>query len=128
MEENAKQLLSAWGVTVPEEDPVLPQLCRAVEAELEALLHRRELPEILSHLVLFRVVGRYLSMQKNSGQLAEAFDLEAAVKQIQEGDTSVTFSLGEGSLTAEQRLDLLCESLCDWGRELLSAFRKVDWT
>lgn len=50
--------------------------------------------------------GQYLQAKKAAGCLEmEGINLEPVAKQIQEGDTSVSFAVGEGSLTPEQRLD-----------------------
>ena len=65
-------------------------------------------------------------MLKNLGQL-DGFDLEAAVKQITEGDTSVTFAVGEGSQTPEQRLDRLIAGLLEGRKDELYRYRRFVW-
>lgn len=54
-------------------------------------------------------------------------DLDAAVKQIQEGDTSVTFAAGEGSQTPEQRLDSLIDRLTAGREKELVRYRRLIW-
>jgi len=71
-------------------------------------------------------VGEYLSMKKGSGQL-EGFDLDAAVKQIQEGDTNITFAIGEGSATPEQRLNALIDYMLNGRLGEIYRFRRLVW-
>ena len=54
-------------------------------------------------------------------------DIDAAVKQIQEGDTSVTFAFGDGSSTPEKRLDLLIAFLMQNGKEQFVHYRRLRW-
>lgn len=61
-------------------------------------------------MAVYMAVGEYLNAKKAMGQLT-GFDLDAAIKQIQEGDTNTVFALGEGSLTPEQRLNVLIDYL-----------------
>ena len=74
-----------------------------------------------------RFYGReYLNMKKCSGQL-EGFDLDAAVKSIQEGDTNITFALGEGSSTPEQRLNSLIDYLINGRIGEIYRYRRLVW-
>lgn len=57
------------------------------------LTNLQEVPEGLESMAVSMAVGEYLNMKKANGQL-EGFDLEAAVKQIQEGDTNTVLPLG----------------------------------
>ena len=70
--------------------------------------------------------GQYLSLKKNLGQL-EGFDLEAAVKQIQEGDTNTVFAIGEGNTTPEQRLDTLINYLMNGRTREFIKYRRLVW-
>ena len=77
-------------------------------------------------LTVYMAVGEYLNMKKVSGQL-EGFDLEAAIKQIQEGDTNTVFAIGDGNLTPEQRLNSLIDYLANGRSRELYRFRKFVW-
>jgi hypothetical protein len=55
------------------------------------------------------------------------FDVSAAVKSIQEGDTSVTFAFCSGDLTPEKRLDLLISYLKGDESGTLASYRKLQW-
>ena len=90
--------------------------------------NQSELPEGLHYVAVELVVGEYLTFKKNAGQLEiDGLDLEAAVKQIQEGDTNTVFAIGDGSQTPEQRLDTLIARLThDRSREFIR-FRRIQW-
>ena len=54
-------------------------------------------------------------------------DLDYAVKQLQEGDKNTVFATGEGSLTAEQRLNNFLNHLLTYGRDEFSCYRRIRW-
>ena len=84
------------------------------------------MPEGLVSVAVYMAVGEYLNMKKVSGQL-DGFDLEAAIKQIQEGDTNTVFAIGDGNLTPEQRLNSLIDYLTNGRSRELYRFRKFVW-
>jgi len=53
--------------------------------------------------------------------------LDAAVKSIQEGDTNITFALGEGSSTPEQRLNSLIDYLINGRIGEIYRYRRLVW-
>ena len=67
-----------------------------------------------------------MKLKKDSGQLGE-FDLDAAVKSIQEGDTNITYAIGDGNLTPEQRLDNLIEHLMNGRTREFIRYRRLIW-
>lgn len=85
-----------------------------------------EIPDGLHQVAVDMACGEFLMAKKGTGQLA-GFDLDAAVKQIHEGDTSVTFAFGEGSTTPEQRLDNLITRLMSYGKPQFAAYRRLRW-
>ncbi|MBU3820311.1 MAG: hypothetical protein H9864_08105 [Candidatus Faecalibacterium intestinavium] len=120
--------LSALGLTDAGEAPLLA-------LTVENVLHRIQnetgaqppFPAGLENIADSMAAGEYLRTRKAAGQLTlEGVDLDAAVKQLQEGDTSVTFAAGEGSQTPEQRLDGLIDALLGRAREL-SRYRRLVW-
>ena len=84
------------------------------------------IPEGLESVAVYMAVGEYLNMKKTVGQLT-GFDLDAAIKQIQEGDTNTVFAIGEGSLTPEQRLNGLIDYLINGRSDELYRYRKLVW-
>ena len=121
-------LLNALNVTGAADDPLLPYMVNSVTERVKNETNQPEIPEGLHHVAVELVVGEYLTFKKNAGQLdIEGLDLEAAVKQIQEGDTNTVFAIGNGSQTPEQRLDTLIARLTrDRSREFIR-FRRIQW-
>lgn len=126
MREDVVALLDAFGVTGAADDPLLDFIISTVTERIKNETNQPAIPEGLNRLAVEMVAGQYLSLKKGSGQL-EGFDLEAAVKQIQEGDTNTVFAIGDGSQTPEQRLDTLIARLThDRSREFIR-FRRIQW-
>ncbi len=80
----------------------------------------------LINIMVDRVCGEFLFTKKQTGQLTDMFNLEVAVKQIQTGDSNVTFAL-EGSQTNEQQLNSLISNLRYSGEGELVCYRKLKW-
>lgn len=119
-------MLTALGVAGAADDPLLDMVLTNVQWRIKNLSNLSEIPEGLESLVVSMAVGEYLNMKKAVGQLT-GFDLDAAIKQIQEGDTNTVFALGEGSLTPEQRLNVLIDYLINGRSDELYRFRKMVW-
>lgn len=121
--------LASFGFTISAGDGwALDFIIQKVENHIRDSCNIRDIPEELFEVEVDMVVGEFLQGKKSSGRLdGFEFEAEAAVKQIQEGDTSVTFALGEGSLTPEQRVDRLIEALLSGGRGQLVAHRRIQW-
>ncbi len=85
-------------------------------------------PDGLINIAVDMAAGEFLGTKKafSPADIAE-LNLEIAVKQIQVGDTSTVFAVGEGSLTPEQRFDLFVEHLLNYGRGELACYRKIRW-
>ena len=119
-------MLTALGVTGAATDPLLDILLHNVQQRILNKTNQSVIPEGLESVAVYMAVGEYLNMKKAMGQLT-GFDLEAAVKQIQEGDTNTVFAFGEGSLTPEQRLNGLIDYLINGRSDELYRFRKLVW-
>ena len=126
MREDAVALLNAFGVTVADADPLLDFIISAVTERIKNETNQPAIPEGLNRLAMEMVAGQYLSLKKGAGQL-EGFDLEAAVKQIQEGDTNTVFAVGGGSTTPEQRLDALINYLVNGRTHEFIRYRRIVW-
>ena len=126
MRDKAVAMLTALGVAGAADDPLLDIVLNNVQWRIKNLSNLSEIPEGLESLAVSMAVGEYLNMQKAVGQLT-GFDLDAAIKQIQEGDTNTVFALGEGSLTPEQRLNVLIDYLINCRSDELYRFRKMVW-
>ena len=127
MREAVVDMLAALGVTGAAGDPLLDIVISNVQYRVQNKTNRKDMPEGLVSVAVYMAVGEYLNMKKCSGQL-EGFDLDAAaVKSIQEGDTNITFALGEGSSTPEQRLDALISYLINGRTREFYRFRRLVW-
>lgn len=119
-------MLAALGVTGAAEDPLLDIVISNVQYRVQNETNRKDMPEGLERVAVYMAVGEYLNMKKVSGQL-EGFELEAAIKQIQEGDTNTVFAIGDGNSTPEQRLDTLISYLTNGRSRELYRFRRLVW-
>ena len=121
-------LLEALGVSGAGGDPLIPYMINSVTEREKNETNQDTIPDGLHYVAVELVVGEYLTFKKNAGQLdIDGLDLEAAVKQIQEGDTNTVFAIGDGSLTPEQRLEALLSRLTrDRTREFIR-YRRLVW-
>lgn len=119
-------MLTALGVTGAADDPLLDIVISNVQYRVQNETNRADLPDGLKSVAVYMAVGEYLNMKKVSGQLDE-FDLDAAIKQIQEGDTNTVFAIGDGSSTPEQRLDALISYLINGRTREFYRFRRFVW-
>lgn len=87
-----------------------------------------EIPEGLERIAVDMTVGEFLSAKKTfAPESLKGIDLDYAVKQIQTGDTNVSFAVGAGSSTPEQRLNDFLNYLLTYGRSEFSCYRKIRW-
>lgn len=126
MRDNVISLLIAFGVTGAETDPLIDFVIDSVAERIKNETNLTSIPDGLTKLAVEMAVGQYLSLKKSLGQL-EGFDLETAIKQIQEGDTNTVFAIGEGSTTPEQRLDALINYLINGRTREFIRYRRVVW-
>ena len=99
-----------------------------VVSHIKNICNISTIPKELNHIVIERAVGNVLYNVKSTGQSDNLpIDLETAVKSVQTGDTNVTFAIGEGSMTDEQRFDAIVSSLLNTGEGELICFRKIKW-
>ena len=126
MMDDVVALLNAMGLTVTADDPMLTFIVNSVAERVKNETNQQEIPEGLRYMAAEMAVGQYLNILKGTGQL-EGFDLDAAVKQIQEGDTNITFAIGAGSSTPEQRLDSMINYLMNGRTHEFIRYRKLLW-
>ena len=85
-------------------------------------------PEELYEILIDRICGEFLfSKHKSKTLTLDNFDFDAAVKQLQEGDTNIQFAIGEGSETDEQKLNNLINYLLTYGEGDFICYRKLKW-
>lgn len=123
---NVVVFLEALGVTGADSDPLLDFALSTVTWRIQNLTNLILIPEGLHPLAVQMAVGEYLKWRKSNGSL-EGFDLDAAIKQIQEGDTNIAFALGAGSQTPEERLDALIDYLINGRQQEIYCYRRLKW-
>jgi len=116
--------LGELGITPSAEDALaLDALLLGAKHRLLAETGQNSLPKALEMTAVDMAVGEYLFFRKNTGRL-EGFDPGQAVRQISQGDTSVTYeTAGEGG----SLLDGLIKRLSTPPQELVVKWRRMQW-
>lgn len=129
MIEKAKERLQSFGYEWKNGDEaILTFSVQKTENIIKNECNISSVPEGLINIAIDMAVGEFLMAKKAfAPNDITGLDLSTAVKQIQEGDTSVTFAAGEGSLTAEQRLDNLINYLLNYGKGKFVHYRRLLW-
>ena len=84
------------------------------------------IPEILNLRIVNRVCSDFLYYKKNCGSL-NGFDYDAVIKSIKEGDTTITYAVGQGEDTPENRFDSLVKSLERGFDKWCTPHRRLRW-
>lgn len=85
-----------------------------------------EIPEILDPRITDRICGDFLYYKKNSGSL-EGFNYETVIKSIKEGDTTLTYAVGQGEDTPENRFDAFVKQLERGFDKWITPHRRLRW-
>ena len=83
-------------------------------------------PEILDRRIIDRVCADFLYYKKNSGSL-NGFNYDAVIKQVKEGDTSITYAVGQGEDTPESRFDSFVKNLERGFDKWITPHRRLRW-
>ena len=119
--------LESFGYTVTDGDSwMIGFAVQKVESSIKNKCNITLIPDGLHYTAVDKVCGEFLFTKKQSGQLV-GFDMSTAVKQVQAGDTNITFAIGQGSMTPEQRLDSLIAYLTTRGDGDFVCYRKIKW-
>jgi len=123
------KLLESFGYTMQDGDDWLLGFCiQKVESSIKNECNVSSVPCGLKKVAAQMIVGEFLFAKKGIGQLQGLnINIDAAIKQIQEGDTNVTFAFGNGSMTPEQRLDSLIAYLMVSGKSQFVRYRRLKW-
>lgn len=103
---------------------------------IKAYCHRKDIPEVIVHNALDKIVGDFLYFKKSQGDLTDGngntlISFDKSVSSVQVGD--VTVDLGDdseaGGLSPEAQFDNLIDHLRNHNRFLgiLNSVRKVKW-
>lgn len=123
-----KEKLKSFGYKVKVGDEFSLAFCvEKVQSIIKNKTHLSSVPAGLEAVAVDMAAGEFLLAKKTfSPDSLAGLDLGMAVKQIQEGDTNTVFATGEGSLTAEQRLDVFISRLLSRENEILH-YRRLKW-
>ena len=129
MLERVKTRLQSFGYVLQDGDEVI--LIFSIEKVTNTIKNDcnvSEIPDGLMNIAIDMASGEFLTVKKTfSPNDIAGLDLDFAVKQLQEGDKNTVFATGEGSLTAEQRLNNLLNYLLTYGRDEFSCYRRIRW-
>lgn len=84
------------------------------------------IPEILNPRIIDRICADFLYYKKNSGSL-EGFNYDAVIKSIKEGDTTLTYAVGQGEDTPENRFDSFVKQLERGFDKWITPHRRLRW-
>ncbi len=84
------------------------------------------IPEILDNRIIDRICADFLYYKKNSGSL-DGFNYDAVIKSIKEGDTTITYAVGQGEDTPENRFDSFVKQLERGFDKWLTPHRALRW-
>lgn len=124
------QRLISFGYTPSEADSWMITFCmEKVENHIKNSCNISEIPDGLKEIKIDRICGEFLFSKKQTNQLNadNGFDVEMAIKQVQAGDTNVTFAVGEGSETLETKLNALISYLMNFGEGDFVCYRQIKW-
>ena len=112
MLERIKERLESLGYALKDGDEVILTFSiHKVENTIKNDCNTPSIPDGLVNIAVDMAIGEFLTAKKTfSPDSIAGLDLDMAVKQIQTGDTNTVFATGEGSLTAEQRLNAFLRS------------------
>ena len=129
MLELVKERLKSFGYELQDGDEIILQFSiQKVENTIKNDCNVSSVPDGLMNIAAQMAAGEFLMAKKTfSPDSLAGLDLDMAVKQLQIGDTSTVFAAGEGSLTAEQRLDIFLNHLLNDGRDQFSCYRRLRW-
>ena len=84
------------------------------------------IPEILDSRIVDRICSDFLFYKKNSGSL-EGFNYDLVIKSIKEGDTTLTYAVGQGEDTPENRFDSFVKKLERGFDKWITPYRRLRW-
>ena len=84
------------------------------------------IPEIVEPRLIDRVCSYFLYYKKNSGSL-EGFNYDSVIKSIKEGDTTLTYAVGQGEDTPENRFDAFVKKLELTYDKWITPHRRLRW-
>ena len=119
-----KQL--GYTATGEDNDQIDFELKKITNYVINNFVRTEPIPKILDPRIIDRVCSDFLYYKKNSGSL-EGFNYDAVIKSIKEGDTTITYAVGQGEDTPENRFDAFVKSLERGFDKWCVPHRKLIW-
>ena len=119
--------LTQLGYTATEDDfPAIDFELNSVISYTLNYCNITTIPEIVEPKLIDRVCSQFLYYKKNSGSL-NGFNYDNVIKSIKEGDTTITYSVGQGEDTPENRFDSFVKKLEQTYDKWITRHRCVKW-
>lgn len=121
--------LTEIGYEVKESDTFSLTFCvEKVTNTIKNETNLSEVPDGLSNIAVDMAVGEFLLGKKTfAPDDITGLDLTGVVKDIKEGDTTISFGTGESTQTPEQRLTTYINYLLNYGKAEFSSYRRLKW-
>lgn len=121
--------LTEIGYEVKESDSFSLTFCvEKVRNTIKNETNLQDVPEGLEHIAIDMAVGEFLLGKKTfAPDDITGLDLTGVVKDIKEGDTTISFGTGESTQTPEQRLTTYINYLLNYGKAEFSSYRRLKW-
>lgn len=98
-------------------------LTEKIKIEIQSEINRKKIPDCLCPAWADLIAVEFLQLMKGTGSLPTG-DFTREIKQIQEGDTNITFDSGS---TAEQRFDTMLGTLYQDAKRVIFKHRRIAW-
>lgn len=106
-------------------DYVILKVLSSVNNKTNQCYTTDDIPYGLYSIIVDKVVGEFLMFKKNMGDISE-IDLSPMEKQVQIGDTSITYAI-ENVNSQEKRFDILVSFLMSSRDDELLKYRRLAW-
>jgi hypothetical protein len=125
--EDVKSRLESLGIEINVNDDALINFSiEKITNHIKSQTNLKLIPQGLNEVAIDMVVGEFLFLKKSMGQLSiETIDFSAFAKQVQDGDTNVTFAV-EANSTPEAKFDAMVDYLRG-GDTNLKTYRVLSW-
>jgi len=124
MKEQLVKRLGELGITpAPEDEGLLKSMLKGAKRRLLAETGQYELPGALKPTMLDMAAGEYLQFRQSIGRL-DGFDCDPAIRQMSQGDTSITYAI---ATEKKSPLDALIARLTTPPEAIITQWRRVRW-